>query len=97
MKGENGGCQIRNSEFQFKIVEWLTRPGSQQLGAKWVEVTRRGEKALGINESELKRGQQHPLMSRLQLFPAYSLNLVGVASSKEGAAGVGQPFEDIAD
>jgi len=24
--------------------EWLTRPGSQQLGAKWVEVTKRRDK-----------------------------------------------------
>jgi hypothetical protein len=23
-------------------LEWLIRPGSQQLGAKWVEVTRAG-------------------------------------------------------
>jgi hypothetical protein len=25
------------------MIEWLTYPGSQQLGAKWVEVTKRGK------------------------------------------------------
>jgi uncharacterized protein (DUF736 family) len=30
-----------------KSQEWLIHPGSQQLGAKWVEVTKRGEKTSG--------------------------------------------------
>jgi hypothetical protein len=35
---------LKNPQFEIRIPkfkEWLTRPGSQQLGAKWVEVTRR--------------------------------------------------------
>jgi len=47
--------------------EWLTRPGSQQLGAKWVEVNgwsaRQAEPAKRAN---LKRGQQHPLRESLR-------------------------------
>jgi hypothetical protein len=27
-------------------LEWLIRPGSQQLGAKWVEVTKRRNQAM---------------------------------------------------
>jgi hypothetical protein len=29
-----------------KYLGWLIRPGSQQLGAKWVEVTKRRNQAM---------------------------------------------------
>jgi len=33
--------KIGNQELEIKnAFGWLTRPGSQQLGAKWVEVTK---------------------------------------------------------
>jgi hypothetical protein len=40
---QNPKSEIANPKFE---EEWLTRPGSQQLGAKWVEVTKLGEKAV---------------------------------------------------
>jgi len=39
-RASNPKSEIANPKFE---KEWLTRPGSQQLGAKWVEVTKRGE------------------------------------------------------
>jgi hypothetical protein len=36
--------KIRNSKSEFRnSLGWLTRPGSQQLGAKWVEVKTAGK------------------------------------------------------
>ncbi|HKY30547.1 MAG TPA: hypothetical protein VJM12_21630 [Pyrinomonadaceae bacterium] len=33
--------------WQSEMMGWLTRPGSQQLGAKWVEVTTRRAQGVG--------------------------------------------------
>jgi hypothetical protein len=78
---------------RLSSVEWLTRPGSQQLGAKWVEVDGgvRGSQSLA-KRANLKRGQQHPLRASLKKAVRSAPDSVGLASGKAEAAGVGQPF-----
>ena len=51
---------------QQSEIEWLTRPGSQQLGAKWVEVNGGVRGGQSQERANLKRGQQHPLRESLQ-------------------------------
>jgi hypothetical protein len=65
---------------QSEILEWLTSPGSQKLGAKWVEVTVECEAGRTSPKANLKRGQQHPWRASLELRVTDVMELAEVAS-----------------
>jgi len=73
-------------------IGWLPHPGSQKLGAKWVEVRKRRARASEVEcERILKTWPATPVGLSLKE-PLELSELVAVASfNNKGAAGVGQP------
>jgi len=91
---KNWQSQIKNQ----KWLGWLTRPGSQQLGAKWVGVTKRqaGGISYRMTRANLKTWPATPVGTALET-PALALSHTlseSLPFNKE-AAGVGQPFRGL--
>lgn len=76
------------------MTAWMAAPPRlTKLGAKWVEVRKRRAEASEMAWwSVFENGQQHPLIVMLAWASRVCLRLVEVASLREEAAGVGQPF-----